>query len=149
MKVIQLKHCRVVPTIYGAGVIFTDGTFCDALDYPDDPHYQEISKRCGYNTTLDYCQEHEFAHCFLEEKFHDRPSQVLHAIARTNTHGPGARILSGKEAVYEELSAQTFQRWLRAGERPIVGGINWDQLKAEALALLDGPARLISEPIQT
>jgi hypothetical protein len=33
---------------------------------------------------------------------------------------------------------QTFQRWLRAHERPIVADVDWDQLKARAITLLDG-----------
>jgi hypothetical protein len=46
-------------------------------------------------------------------------------------------MLSGYRSAYEEIAAQTFQRWLRANERPIVSGVDWDRLKAEALELLD------------
>jgi hypothetical protein len=41
--------------------------------------------------------------------------------------------------VFEKLSVQAFQRWLRANERPdTMLGIDWDYLKAEALTLLEG-----------
>ena len=47
-------------------------------------------------------------------------------------------MLSGKEAAGEELMAQTLQRFLRAGERPIIGGVKWDDLRDRAARLLDG-----------
>jgi hypothetical protein len=38
------------------------------------------------------------------------------------------------------VAAQTFQRWLRANERPICSGLDWDGLKRDALDLLNGKA---------
>jgi hypothetical protein len=34
------------------------------------------------------------------------------------------------------MAAQTFQRWLRANERPILGGVDWDDLKRDALCMM-------------
>ena len=59
------------------------------------------------------------------------PSPVLQSVA-------SGRLLSGKEAASEELLAQTLQRFCRAGEQPIIGGVNWGGMKREALGLLDG-----------
>ncbi len=130
-KTITLKHCVIEPTERGCRVYFADGAFCDA-HYHDTPHYRVITSRCGYDDdTLAYAREHEFALCFLEEKFFNRPSKALWAVA----HGP---MLSGPHSAYEEIAAQAFQQWLRAGVRPIVGGVRWDGLKAEALEMLDG-----------
>lgn len=42
----------------------------------------------------------------------------------------------GLEATYEEIMAQTMQRWLRAGERPITSGVDWDHLKKLALTYI-------------
>jgi len=58
------------------------------------------------------------------------PSHVLWALAHGHEPHPGV-------AVLEEMGAHTVQRWLRANERPIVGSVDWDDLKACALALLD------------
>ena len=128
---IELKHCTV-EQVDGWRVVvrFRDGTTCDAL--PDlGPHYHVIAHRCGYGDDVArYCFEHEFMHCFAEQFFHDRPSRVLWAIA----HGS---MLTGRAAAYEELVAQTCQRWVRANERPIIGGVDWDRFKREALGHLD------------
>jgi hypothetical protein len=129
LKTITLKYAVIEPTDLGCRVYFQDGKFCDAHAHATD-HYKLITARLGYgHDTLAYCREHEFAHCFLEEKFFDRPSKALWAVA----HGP---MLSGPHSAYEEIAAQTFQRFLRANERPIVGGVRWDDLKAEALEKL-------------
>lgn len=45
-------------------------------------------------------------------------------------------MLSGRESVEEEIAAQVLQRWLRANERPIVSGVDWDAMKRDALELL-------------
>jgi hypothetical protein len=101
------------------------------VPHPDDPHYREITRRCGYGgDAMAYCRAHDFAHAFLEERVHARPSRVLWGVAHK-------RPLTADEAVYEEIAAQTFQRWLHAGEEPIVGpGVDWHGLKREALELL-------------
>lgn len=101
-----------------------NGNPVPAQHHPDDPHYRVISHRCGYqDDTLAYCREHEVAHLVLEEVLHDRPSTVLFALA----HG---RSVAPEQAAYEELAAQALQRFVRANERPIVGGVPWDRLKA-------------------
>lgn len=41
------------------------------------------------------------------------------------------------EALFEEMAVQTFQRWMRANERPILAGVDWDALKADALTLIE------------
>jgi hypothetical protein len=41
-------------------------------------------------------------------------------------------------ATYEEMMVQGVQRLLRAAERPIIGGVDWDALRSDALTLLDG-----------
>jgi hypothetical protein len=128
---IELRFCSIE---FGTDVVWThfpDGTSCPATPHLT-PHYHVIAHRCGYgDDVMAYAREHEFAHAFCEERLHERPSRVLWALA----HGS---MLSGREAVYEEMIAQVFQRWLRANERPIVSGVDWDGMKRDALALLNG-----------
>jgi hypothetical protein len=40
------------------------------------------------------------------------------------------------KAAHEECLVQTCQRHWRAGELPIIGGVDWTELKAKALELL-------------
>lgn len=127
---IQLEFCTVERTDWGCCVRFPDGSSAPAVPQTV-PHYTVIAHRCGYGDDLHaYCVEHDFSHAFTEERLHRRPSRVLWALA----HGG---MLSGNEAAYEEIAAQVFQRWLRANERPIIGGIAWDDLKRDALRLLE------------
>ena len=127
---IALKYCTVQADDTMALVSFPDGTSVGAV--PHDTHdYHIVSHRLGYeDDILAYCREHEFAHAFLEERLYDRPSQVLWNLA----HGLA---VDDRAHAYEELAAQTFQRWLRSNERPITAGVDWIQLKREAIALLD------------
>ena len=127
---ITLKFCTIERLPDEVLVTFIDGASCPATPHPDMPHYREITARCGYGDDVwAYCFFHEFAHAWIEERLYDRPSRVLWALAHET-------MLSGKEAVYEEITAQVFQRWLHADERPIIGGVPWDKWKAEALALI-------------
>lgn len=126
---IELKYSKIAFTDRGCCVFFHDGSCCNAIPH-DIPHYHVIAHRLGYgDDRMRYCREHEFAHLFVEERLHDRPSRVLWAIAHD-------QMLTGPEAAYEESFAQVFQRWLRAHERPILSGVDWDGLKRDALALL-------------
>lgn len=132
MKTIALKHCVIDWTDKGCITYFEDGTSVESHAHPSDFHYRVISHRTGYqDDVLAYCREHDFAHAFVEQELHDRPSQVLWALA----HG---KVLNGPQSCYEEFVAQGFQRWLRTNERPILSGVPWDELKAKALELLDG-----------
>ena len=78
-----------------------------------------------------YCREHEVVHHIVGAVFYGGPSPVVWSLA----HGiePDAR-----HAALEEAMVMTVQRWLRAGERPIIGGVDWDGLRYRWLALLDG-----------
>jgi hypothetical protein len=129
---IELAHCNIKFEPWGVRVVFPDGLYADGTPHPGMPHYHVIAHRCGYGDDLvAYCREHDFAHAFVEERLHYRPSRVLRGIAT-------GRMISGEDAAYEEAFAQMFQRWVRANERPLLAGVDWDALKREALGLLDG-----------
>lgn len=131
LRTITLRHCRVRFWEWGCETIFSDGSSVPSVPH-ETPHYFVISHRCGYgDDLLSYCCEHDFAHSFVAEKLLDQPSVVLSGLARGHS-------MPGKAAAYEELVAQVFQRFLRGGERPIVGGCDWDAWASEALELLDG-----------
>lgn len=129
MKII-LRHSLIEWTDDGCITYFQDGSSIGAQPHPGNHHYRIITARTGLgDDVMAYCRTHELAHLFLEERLHDRPSQVLWALA----HG---KMLCGADAAYEEIAAQAFQAWVYANRRPIVSGIPWDPLKADFLALL-------------
>lgn len=81
---ITLRHCTI-ETVDGwlTTVRFPDGTSCEAAPH-ETPHYHVIAARCGYGDDIRaYSREHEFAHAFVEERLHGRPSGVLWALAHT------------------------------------------------------------------
>jgi hypothetical protein len=130
VSAIHLKFASVERTEFGCVTRFDDGSFVNSTFHPQDPHYHVIAHRTGYEDDLHaYCLEHELVHCLLSERLHSRASPVLWALAH-------ATEISGAEAAFEELSVQAFQRYLRAAEQPIVGGIDWLALKREAEVLL-------------
>lgn len=127
---IRLKFCTITRAEDGCKVRFHwSGRSCEARPH-HTPHYHVIAHRCGYGDDVSaYCIEHEFAHAFIEERLHNRPSVILWSLAHHVELEP-------EKSIYEEAAAQMFQRWLRANERPILSGIDWDGLKRDALALL-------------
>jgi len=123
---IMLHHASVRYTEDGCVSHFRDGTFWGAQPHPENPHYHVISHRLGYgDDLLTYAREHEVCHHLVEEFLYDRPSRVIWSLA----HGDE---LSPSGAAYEEMAAMALQRFLRAGERPIVAGVDWDELLALA-----------------
>lgn len=144
---IQIGSATVTYTSEGAVTTYPDGTSYGALPH-DTPHYDEIAKRCGYlkgvwrgrasesalaDARRAYCLEHEAAHHMVSEWIMGRRSEVLWSLAHGYDPDPA-------DAILEEIAAQTFQRWIRANERPIVAGVDWDDLKSRALEVLDLPA---------
>jgi hypothetical protein len=128
--VIELRHSRLdyVPE-FGAVTHFADGTSYGAHPH-DTHHYHVISHRCGYGDDIEaYCREHEACHLIVEEWLFDRPSRIIWGLA----HGEP---LSPVDSVYEESAAQLLQRFLRANERPMIGGVDWCGLRAFALEKL-------------
>jgi hypothetical protein len=137
-------------TIGSATITYTpDGaltTYWDEASYGAQPHdtpdYATIAERCGYGVgpaaRLAYCREHEVCHHVVSEWITGVESKVLWPLAHGFDPDPA-------DAVLEEALAMAFQRWLRAGERPIIGGVDWDGLKARTLALL-GESVLACDP---
>lgn len=125
---IRTRFAAIQLTDWGCVTIFPDGASCPSQHHPDDPHYRVVAHRCGYgDDTLAYAQEHDLAHLIVEEMLHARPSRVLWGLA----HGAE---LPAHEAVYEEMAAQALQRFVRAAERPIIGQVDWNGLRARFLA---------------
>lgn len=125
---LHLKHCMIQWTDYGALSIFPDGKECGAWPHPDDADYCLLADRLGYDRdVMAFCREHELAHHMVEQHIHDRPSQVLRAVADGNP-------LSWPQAAYEEIAAQALQALARKNERPIIGGFDWQAMRAEFLA---------------
>lgn len=126
---IKLKYAEIIRTSAGCRTVFHDGASCDAAPHTTH-HYHVIAHRCGYSDdVMRYCIEHEFFHEFACEKLCGRTSDVLWSLA----HG---RLALRDVVIMEELTAQAFQRWVRANERPIVSGGRWDAWKDEAIELL-------------
>lgn len=130
---IKLSFCEFERFNWGCTTRFRDGSHVDAFPHWENHHYHVIAHRCGYaDDLLTYCQEHEFAHNFIAEKFSRGISPILAALAIGSE-------CSAEEAAYEEALVHIFQAWLRANQEPIIGGIDWRGLKAEALELLECP----------
>jgi hypothetical protein len=124
---LQLTHCAIAWTDYGARIVFPSGKEISAWPHPEMPHYHVIAHRVGYgDDLLAYCREHELAHIVAAEAFTSGPSYVLHALAH------GEPVDQGR-ALMEEMAALTIQRWVRANERPILSGCDWDALKLRFL----------------
>jgi hypothetical protein len=138
----KLRYCNIEWTDKGARVTFgpvfresrmvrSGGVSTEAWPHPEDPHYYIIAERCGYGRDImRYCREHELAHAIVAEAFQHAASYVLHSLAYEFDVDQGV-------AIYEECTAQTLQRWARAGEEPIIGGCDWRALKAHFLACAD------------
>lgn len=127
-NLIQLNHCKIEWTPTGCRTSFSDGS--SIASFPHEiPHYYIIAHRCGYgDDLLAYCREHDFFHGYCEEYFNNRASPILWSLAH------GDEIV---DSVYEELVVQTCQRWVRCNERPIIGGVDWDNFKQKALNFLE------------
>jgi len=127
--VIQLRFAAVTYTEDGCISWFGDGTFWGAQPHYTH-HYHVIAHRLGYgDDVLAYCREHEVCHHLICEWLLERHSPILWGLAHGEEIDPNA-------AVFEEMGAQALQRWVRANERPIIGGVDWDSLKQRALELM-------------
>jgi hypothetical protein len=127
--VIQLRFASVEYTPQGCVSRFEDGTSFGAHPH-DTPHYHVIAHRCGYgDDLLAYCREHEVCHHLICEWLYGAPSPILWKLAHGEELPPGY-------AAFEEFAAQALQRWVRANERPIIGGVDWDGIKIRAEVLL-------------
>jgi hypothetical protein len=127
---IRIGTATLTHTPGGCVTTYDDGSSYGAHPH-DTHHYHVIAHRCGYgDDILAYAREHEACHHIVSEWIMGRPSQVLWPLAHGYDPDPA-------DAVQEEALTMTFQRWLRANERPIIGGVDWDGLKARALASLD------------
>lgn len=123
MTTIRLRYAMVETGDYGCTTFFADGTSYGATPHPWDHHYSVIAHRTGYvDAHWRYCVEHELAHLTVEEFLFNRPSRILWGLAHDAP-------LSPAESVYEEALAQMLQRFARASERPIIGGVDWDALR--------------------
>lgn len=132
---IQLAFAAVEYHPHGCTSRFLDGSSVDAIPHPWDHCYSIIAMRCGYGFDLwKYCVHHEICHHIIEEWMHNRPSQVLWALAHGETPDP-------KQAFYEENATQTLQRWIMTNERPIIGGIDWNAIRDYTLERLNDICR--------
>lgn len=126
---IALRYCTLEFPDWGAVTCFPDGTYVNATPH-DTHHYHVVAHRLGYgDDILAYCQQHEFAHSFVAQELKNGPSVVLWELAHGRQADRGA-------VIYEEATAQTFQRWLQAGEMPIISGADWERMRVDARRLL-------------
>lgn len=131
MRSVKLARVTVEPYDDGAFSVFDDGSSYAALPHWNDTHYYVIAHRCGYgDDLLRYCREHEVFHHVVGEEFFGGVSPVIWALAHGGDIDPA-------RAALEEMAVAALQRFVRAAERPIIGGVEWDRIRARCLALLD------------
>ena len=143
MIIKRTRHVAIEFTDAGCVSTFPTGASYGAHPH-DTTHYNEIAARCGYldramdgtpdllgRARLDYCREHDVLHHIVGEEIYGGRSLVLWPLANGAEPEPIA-------ALHEEALVALLQRWVRAGERPIIGGVDWDALRARALEVLDG-----------
>ena len=130
MTTIQINdRVRVEYVDWGCMSYFSDGSEFGAHAH-DTHHYHVIAHRSGYGDDIwRYANEHEVIHHLVGEIFYDGVSPIIWALA----HGSD---VTPEEAAKEEAMVMLIQRWVRANERPIIGGIDWDSIKARAIELL-------------
>ena len=88
---------------------FADGTECAGTPH-ETPDYLARAMRLGYgNDIMAYLRDHELAHNLIAQELWDKPSPVLHAVAK-------GQPLSFAEADPEERLVINFQGFLRQGE---------------------------------
>lgn len=127
---IQLARVSVERVDWGCVSTFDDGASWGAHPHPADHHYNVIAHRCGYGEDLmAYAVEHEVCHHLLADELGSGVSPVIWALAHGQAPDTNA-------AAIEEIAVHALQRWIRANERPIVGEVDWDAIKARARALL-------------
>ena len=128
---IRLRFATIEPTEWGCVSRFDrGGAEVPAQTHWHDRHYAVIAHRCGYGDDLRaYTIEHEVCHHLLAEALYGTVSPVLWGLACGVPLPPAY-------AAQEELAVQALQRFVRAAERPIVGGVDWDALKARVLVAL-------------
>jgi hypothetical protein len=130
MKFIELRHATIQSMAWGCVTTFNDGAFANSVPH-DSHHYHVIAHRCGYGDDISaYCFEHDFVHSLLCERIFSAPSPILWGVAHKQP-------LSAEASMFEEIAVQATQRWLRSNERPIIAGIEWDDLKQDAMRLLE------------
>lgn len=128
--VIILRYASVEAHDWGCTSRFLDGTSVPAVPHPWDHCYSVIAHRCGYGfDQWRYCIEHEIAHHVVSEFLLDRPSPILWGLAHDKP-------IPAHEAAYEELMAQSLQRFARAAERPIIGGVDWSAMRHRFLEVV-------------
>jgi heat shock protein HspQ len=134
---LQLRYCSIEWTADGARVVFTGNRGpvpngeTVACPHAEQPHYHVIAHRCGYgDDVMAYCREHELAHAVISQELLEAPSLVLFGQAYELPVKPG-------HALLEEMAAQVLQRWVRANERPILAGHDWDAIKAKFLGYVE------------
>ncbi len=130
MRTIHIEDCRIEYTPYGCTTIFADGASVDAIPH-DTFHYHVIAHRLGYqDDILAYCREHEVAHELISQYVAGTHSEVLWCLAHGKVAAPAV-------VTYEELAVQALQRFVRANERPIVSGVDWDALRTYLYEVVD------------
>lgn len=131
MRTIEIGGATVTHADWGCWSAYPDGAGYGAHPH-DTHHYAVIAHRCGYgDDLLTYCREHEVTHHLVGEVFFGGRSPVIWKLAHGDPVDPAY-------AAVEEAMVMTVQRWLRAAERPIVGGVDWEAIRYRGLALLDG-----------
>jgi hypothetical protein len=130
LRVFKLKHCNV--HFFNGGVDGgVDAIFGDvaSTNWPwlDDANWLGIMRSAGYEDPLQYCQEHDFFHAFLADRWFDKPSYVLWQAAHELPIDPNA-------SSWEERLIFDFQRAFTGYD--IECSSSWEETIIEARRVL-------------
>lgn len=111
--------------------VFTDGVFNQMnLDWGE--HREADAREAGYGADWRrFAIEHDLAHHIVADAMGWPWSFALH-------DGDGTLDLKDAPAPIqqEEAIVVALQRFLRAGERPIIAGVDWDGLRKRAMEVM-------------
>ena len=138
VQTFTFQHCWVNSSPNWTETAYHDGTKVAAMP-EDSDHYSRLAAEMGYGAdTARMSREHEILHTFLAEALGYGSSPTLWAVAHGQT-GPVAPVWEQQQ---EEEWVLAFQTYLNGGpltpplERLAAGGLNVEELRAEALLLL-------------
>jgi hypothetical protein len=122
----DLSTCRVRFFDWGVETEFPSGGISSNWPLRDDKHWLGIAAAAGYDDPLRYCQEHDFFHAFLADRWFGKASYVLYQAAHNLP-------IDERASAWEERLIFDVQRAFRGYT---AAPVSWTEAIAEARKIL-------------